>query len=260
MNIGLIGYGRMGRMIEAAALDRGHRIVTVLDPSCRPGETYKPELADVLIEFTGPGAAPDNIRAAAAAGKAVVCGSTGWYDALPEVSAAVEAAGTALLWASNFSLGVNLFYRIAAYAAKLADPFDAYDVGGLEIHHNKKADSPSGTAKTLAERVLASMSRKKNVLWEAPQKPVEPGTIHFASLRAGAAPGRHSLFFDSPSDTIEITHSARNREGFAGGALVAAEWLVRSGPRQAAGEGRRGIFTMDDVLKDILAGTSENTV
>jgi 4-hydroxy-tetrahydrodipicolinate reductase len=252
VNIGLIGYGRMGRMIESSALERGHRIVTVLDPRCRPGESYEPELADVVIEFTGPGTAADNIKAAAAAGKAVVSGSTGWYDALPEVSAAVETAGTALLWSSNFSLGVNLFYRIAAYAAKLADPFDEYDVGGLEIHHTKKADSPSGTAKTLVERVLASMTRKKTVLWEAPQKSLNAGTIHFASLRVGSAPGLHSLIFDSPADTIEISHRARSREGFAGGALLAAEWLVHSGPFKAAGENRRGIFTMDDVLKDML--------
>jgi 4-hydroxy-tetrahydrodipicolinate reductase len=248
MNIGLIGYGKMGRMIEAASLERGHKVVTILDPISRPDEAYEPAKADVLIEFTTPGTAAENIKAAAAAGKAVVSGSTGWYERLPEVSAAVEAAGTSLLWSSNFSLGVNLFYRIAAYAAQLADPFTEYDVGGLEKHHNKKADSPSGTAKILMEKVLAVMKRKKNVLWQPPQTKLESDAIHFASLRLGSVPGVHSLFFDSPADTIEITHTARSREGFASGAVSAAEWLCRSGPGQAAGEIRRGIFTMDNVL------------
>jgi 4-hydroxy-tetrahydrodipicolinate reductase len=170
MNIGLIGYGKMGRMIEAASLARGHKIVTILDPISRPDESYEPAKADVLIEFTTPGTAAENIKAAATAGKAVLSGSTGWYEKLPEVSAAVEKAGTSLLWSSNFSLGVNLFYRIAAYAAQLADPFTEYDVAGLESHHNKKADSPSGTAKILMEKVLAVMSRKNKVLWAQPQK------------------------------------------------------------------------------------------
>jgi 4-hydroxy-tetrahydrodipicolinate reductase len=212
----------------------------------------------VFIEFTRPDTAAGNIAAAAALGKPVVSGSTGWYESLSEVSAAVERAGTSLLWSSNFSLGVNLFFRIASYAAKLADPFSEYDAGGYEVHHNKKADSPSGTAKILVERVLASMTRKKKVLWgpvglqegtPGGGGKLEPEVLHYASLRLGSVPGVHSLFFDSPADTIEITHTARSREGFASGALLAAEWLVRSGP---GGGARRGIFTMDDVLKDIL--------
>ncbi|MDR2701151.1 MAG: 4-hydroxy-tetrahydrodipicolinate reductase [Spirochaetaceae bacterium] len=263
MNIGLIGYGKMGKMVEAAALNCGHGITFAVDPFAPGGQTAggapllrafpsikeKIDSTGVFIEFTRPETAPDNIKAACALGKPVVCGSTGWYAHLPDVSAAVEKAGAALLWSSNFSLGVNLFYRIAEYAAKLADPFAEYDVGGLEIHHNKKADSPSGTAKTLMERALAVMKRKTRVLWGDPSLPdgdatggtLPPDTVHFASLRQGSAPGTHSLFFDSPADTIEITHTARSREGFASGAVRAAEWLV-SVPRQ-------GIFTMEDVLK-----------
>jgi 4-hydroxy-tetrahydrodipicolinate reductase len=278
MNIGLIGYGKMGRMVEAAALNCGHGITLAVDPFA-PGDTTsggapllrvfpsgKKETAikeetsgkeetgrfnstDVFIEFTRPETAPDNIKAACALGKSVVCGSTGWYEHLPDVSAAVEKVGAALLWSSNFSLGVNLFYRIAEYAAKLTDPFAEYDLGGLEIHHNKKADSPSGTAKTLMERVLSVMKRKTGVLWGDPSVPdgntaggtLKADTVHFASLRQGSVPGTHSLFFDSSADTIEITHTARSREGFASGAVRAAEWLV-SVPR-------RGIFTMEDVLK-----------
>jgi 4-hydroxy-tetrahydrodipicolinate reductase len=281
VNIGIIGYGKMGKIIEAAAKSRGHRVSAVIDPlfasaleapagegrpaafcslPAGPGISGQgPEVpgpvqaADLFIEFTRPGAAPDNIRAAAALGKPVVCGSTGWYEKLPEISAAVEQAGTSLLWGSNFSLGVNLFYRIASYAARLADPFPEYDAAGYEIHHNKKADSPSGTAKVLAERVLASMTRKRGVSWNSGDPPGKPEELRCASLRVGSAPGMHSLLFDSPADTIEITHTARNREGFASGAVLAAEWLLSCpGPGLEAGRAKRGIFTMDDVLKDIL--------
>jgi 4-hydroxy-tetrahydrodipicolinate reductase len=283
MNVGIIGYGKMGKMIEAAALTSGHNITLAVDPlvfsganagasasgktasgaplfqtisSIKEATIEKLTGTDVFIEFTRPETAPDNIKAVCALGKAIVCGSTGWYEQLPDISAVVEKAGVALLWSSNFSLGVNLFYRVAEYAARLADPFAEYDLGGLEIHHNKKADSPSGTAKILMDRVLAVMKRKTKVLWGDPSLPggsggplpadkaPDPDAVHFASLRQGSVPGTHSLFFDSPADTIEITHTARNREGLASGAVRAAEWLVK--------ETRRGIFTMEDVLKDIL--------
>ena len=260
MNICLIGYGKMGKMTEAAALGRGHQITCAIDPLAagHPGGTALlqsfPSSAedcgspDVFIEFTRPETAPDNIKAAVALGKPVVCGTTGWYHRMEDVSSAVEKSGTALLWSSNFSLGVNLFYRIAAYAARLADPFAEYDLGGLEIHHRKKADSPSGTAKILMEQVLPVMKRKTRVLWGDPAGAdggtLPEDTVHFASVRNGSVTGIHSLFFDSPADTIEITHTARNREGFASGAVCAAEWLVR--------ETRKGLFTMEDVLKDLL--------
>ena len=255
----------MGKMIEAAALARKHEIAAVIDLFVNdvkpvsgavllPAFPAKIEDAgnpDLFIDFTKPETAPLTVKAVAALGKPVVCGTTGWYEKLPEVSAAVEKAGTALLWSSNFSLGVNLFYRIASYAARLTDPFNEYDVGGLEVHHRKKADSPSGTAKIMMEHVLSAMKRKTKVLWgDLPEPGASCGgalaedAVHFASLRYGAAPGTHSLFLDSQADTIEITHTARSREGFASGAVIAAEWLVK--------ETRRGIFTMDDVLKDIL--------
>ena len=266
MKIGLIGYGKMGKMIETKALACGHSISCIIDPFV-PGEGVLsaipqtvPEAGnpDLFVEFTRPESAPENIIAALALGKPLVSGTTGWYKKLPEVSAAAEKSGTALLWSSNFSLGVNLFYRIASYAAALADPFAEYDVGGLEVHHRKKLDSPSGTAKTLMEKVLAAMKRKTNVLWDVPDgKTPGEDTVHFASLRHGMVPGTHSIFFDSPADTIEITHTARSREGFASGVIIAAEWLVSKNTRHTGdihhgGDIRRGIFTMDDVLKDML--------
>jgi 4-hydroxy-tetrahydrodipicolinate reductase len=268
MNLALAGYGKMGRLIESKALERGHRVVAVIEPYMPDGgngaaasgaPVYTSiagaalEAADLVIEFTRPDSAPDNIKNSAERGLPVVSGTTGWYARLGEISAAVKSAGSALLWASNFSLGVNLFYRIAACAAKAFDPFPEYDVGGLEAHHNKKADSPSGTAKTLAEKVLAAMTRKKRAVWDTLDGPPPADAIHFPSLRAGSIPGVHSLFFDSPADTIEITHTARSREGFAAGALRAAEWLANCpGPGQAAGKARAGVFTVEDVLEDIL--------
>ncbi|MCL1928540.1 MAG: 4-hydroxy-tetrahydrodipicolinate reductase [Treponema sp.] len=264
MNIALIGYGKMGKMVETAVLSRGHKITLVIDPFAPDVQPLSgavllrsfPPTADdagnpdLFIEYTVPKTAPDNIKAVAALGKNVVCGTTGWNEELQEVSAAVKKAGTALLWSSNFSLGVNLFYRIASYAAAMVDPFAEYDVGGVETHHRKKADSPSGTARTLMEQILAVMRRKNKVLWGEPVgEKLSEDTVHFASQRYGSIPGRHSLFFDSPADTIEITHTARSREGFASGTVVAAEWLAGSG----SGEERQGVFTMDDVLKDMLS-------
>ncbi|MDR2181059.1 MAG: 4-hydroxy-tetrahydrodipicolinate reductase [Treponema sp.] len=244
MNFGLIGYGKMGKMVEAAALGRGHRIVTISDPAAKQNEKYDPEKADVLIEFTRPDTAPENIMAAAAAGKKIISGSTGWYERLDEVTRAVHSAGASLLYASNFSLGVNLFYRVAACAARLFDPFPEYDVGAFEAHHRKKADSPSGTAKTLAALLLSSMTRKKKVCYNGVPEAGGDEAIHFASLRTGAIPGVHSLLFDSGADTVELRHTARSREGFALGAVIAAEWL--------AAKKESGVYTMDDVLEELL--------
>jgi 4-hydroxy-tetrahydrodipicolinate reductase len=265
MNIVLIGYGKMGKMLEAAALGGGHTVTAVVEPqgtepvSLGGARIYKrideaENLAEAgaAFEFTRPGTAVENLKALAERKIPVVAGTTGWYDRLDEVKAAVEAAGSSLLWASNFSLGVNLFYRIAWYAAKLADSFPEYDVAGFEAHHNKKADSPSGTAKTLAAGVLERIGRKERVVWDTLNRPPAPEELHYPSLRLGSLPGVHSLIFDSPADTIEIRHSARGREGFAAGALLAAQWLTGDGKIRASGIRRRGVFTMDDALTEIL--------
>ena len=259
----LVGYGKMGGLLEKRLKSRGHEILAVVDPFCggsalASGEPVYTSLenalkgaagkslkdADAVIEFTRPDAAAENLLFLAREKIPVVAGTTGWYDRLPEISRAVESSRSALIWSSNFSLGVNLFFRIAAYAAKLADPFAEYDVAGVETHHNKKADSPSGTAKTLVERVLAQMTRKKKAVYEMLEKPPAADEIHYASLRVGSVPGTHSLIFDSSADTIEITHTARNREGFAAGAVLAAEWLTA--------KERTGVYTVDDALADLL--------
>jgi 4-hydroxy-tetrahydrodipicolinate reductase len=277
MKIALIGYGRMGKLLEARAAGRGHRIAAVVDPMSKEtvsrtgapvfksigealgeGENMSPRglkisPADVVVDFTSPGTVPENISRIAEQRIPLLVGTTGWYDKLPEISGLVESAGSSLLWSSNFSLGMNLFYRIAAYTAGLMDRFPDYDVGGYEVHHNKKADSPSGTARTLVEKVLAGMTRKKKPVYYTLNRPPREEELHFASLRLGSVPGLHSLSFDSSADTITISHNARNREAFASGAILAAEWLVRCpGPGGEAGEPRRGVFTMDDALADIL--------
>ena len=261
MKVILVGYGKMGRLLEERLTERDHRVIAVVDPACAgmsglppsgaqvysslndalkgpSGKSLKD--ADTVIEFSTPGVAPQNLLFLGKEKIPTVTGTTGWFDKLPELEKAVSDSGTSLLWSSNFSLGVNLFYRVAAYAAKLIDPFAEYDVAGCETHHNKKADSPSGTAKTLVERVLAQMTRKKKAVYEMLDRPPAADELHYASLRVGSVPGIHSLVFDSAADTIEITHTARSREGLAIGAVLAAEWLIR--------EKRTGVFAMDDVL------------
>jgi 4-hydroxy-tetrahydrodipicolinate reductase len=264
MKVTLVGYGKMGRLLEERLLEKGHQVPAVVDPYYAPcgskpsnsavysslEEALKGDAGrslrdtEVAIEFTQPDAAMNNLLFLIREKIPVVTGTTGWYDKLPEIEKAVKAAGSSLVWSPNFSLGVNLFIRIAAYAAKLADHFAEYDVAGFETHHNKKADSPSGTAKTLVENVLAQMTRKKKAVYGTLERKPEADELHYASLRLGSVPGTHSLFFDSQADTIEITHTARSREGFAAGAVLAAQWLVDK--KQA------GLFTMDDVLTDLL--------
>ncbi|MCL2265883.1 MAG: 4-hydroxy-tetrahydrodipicolinate reductase [Treponema sp.] len=255
MNIALIGYGKMGRMIEQIVGVKGHTISVIVDPiaaNAASGIKINKTIAeadfkstDAAIEFTQPDTAIANIIALTEKKIPTVVGTTGWHSRAEEVSKAVEKEKTSLLWASNFSIGVNLFYRIAWYASELANKFTEYDVGGFESHHNKKMDSPSGTAKTLAVGVLSRIDRKKKIVWETMEEgAVQADELHFPSLRLGSVPGTHSLFFDSPADTIEITHTARNREGFASGAIQAAQWLTA--------KERRGIFTIDDMLKELL--------
>jgi 4-hydroxy-tetrahydrodipicolinate reductase len=261
MKIAIIGYGKMGKMVEQVAIAQGHTIAAIVDPLVKEtgfsagsvGQYREISAAgdlggaEAAIEFTQPGTALANIKALAERKIPSVIGTTGWLDKLDEVRQAAESAGTSLIWATNFSLGVNIFYRIAWYASQLADSFPEYDVGGFESHHNKKLDSPSGTAKTLVEGVLARIGRKDKAVWETLDRRPEPNELHFPSLRVGSVPGTHSLIFDSPADSIEITHTARSREGFASGAVRAASWLLN-------GETgiRKGFFSIDDMLKDVL--------
>ncbi len=234
MKIALIGYGKMGRMIEQLAQKRGHEVVLRIGSSNRHELTpERLRTADVAIEFTGPDAAFDNIVRCIEAGVPVVSGSTGWLDRMDEVRRLVTERRGAFFYASNFSKGVWLFMRAAEMLSRLMAPHDEYRPAIEEVHHVHKKDAPSGTAITLAERVLLHLDCLTG--WTTAG---EDGKLSIHARREGEVPGTHTLRFDSPIDSIELTHRAHSREGFASGALDAAEWLV----------GRIGCFGMDDML------------
>lgn len=248
MNIALYGTGRMGRAIEEAALRRGHRIALKVG-SANAGAP--PTGCDVAIEFSRPAHAVDNIRLCVQAGVPVVVGTTGWYDRLPEVRELVVTGDGAVLWASNFSIGVNLFFRVNRLLAALMDGRSDYRVRLDEVHHVHKLDAPSGTALTLARDIdlhhagytgwsLAPAPAPAPAPGPAPAPAPAPVPIH--SERTGEVPGKHSVQWTSADDRIVITHEAFGRGGFATGAVHAAEWLADPVQR------RRGLFTMDDVL------------
>src|SRR5262245_55792708 len=225
MKIALFGYGKMGRVIEQTAQRQGIEVVGVVDPL--GGSRGEIGHAEVCLDFTEPGAALGNIERAAAAGLSIVVGTTGWHDQLDQARQTVERAGTGLVYGSNFSLGVNLMFRLVARAAQLFGPFkSSYDPFIEEAHHKFKKDAPSGTALTL-KRIVESGSGCE---------------VPTASTRAGYFPGIHIVGFDSEADTLEIRHTARGRAGFAEGALLAARWI----------RGRKGLYEFSQVLDETL--------
>jgi len=235
VKIALVGYGKMGREIERQAVEAGDTVVSVFDIDRLPTSDGLAE-AEVCIDFSTPEAVVHNMKMAADAGVDMVVGTTGWYEHLGEVEKWFDSSG--LVYAQNFSLGVNLFYRIVRQAAGLIDSLgEEYDVYVAEEHHRGKLDSPSGTAERLGEILLESLESKSRVVTAAGTGPIGAGDLQISSIRAGAISGVHRVGFDSAADTIELRHVARNRSGFASGALRAARWV----------RGRRGVFTMDDV-------------
>lgn len=236
MKIALIGYGKMGKAIEEIALQRGHQIVLKIDEhnlaDFNPGTMAE---ADVAIEFTSPHSAPGNIRKAIEWDVPVVCGSTGWTDQLETIEELVASRNGTFIYASNYSVGVNIFFevnkKLAAMMATRAD----YEVTLEETHHTQKKDAPSGTAITLAEQVLEEIKRKKRWVNQVSDHPDELAII---SHRVDPAPGTHSIKYSSAIDDIEIIHTAHNRQGFAFGAVLAAEFI----------KDKKGIFSMKEVL------------
>jgi 4-hydroxy-tetrahydrodipicolinate reductase len=241
VKLALIGYGRMGHAVEAAAGARRHEIVARLDEG--DGIDRKSLAgADVAIDFTLPAAVVDNARRVADAGVDLVIGTTGWYDRTEEVRSAVRAAGIGCLWSPNFSLGVQLFFRLAGAAARLADALEEYDVYVHEAHHRHKVDHPSGTALRLAEVLLKSIGRKTSWQEGPPEGQPDPSVLWITAIRAGEIPGTHEVGLEGPADSIVLRHSARGREGFASGAVAGAEWV----------KGRKGFFGMDEMLAERL--------
>jgi 4-hydroxy-tetrahydrodipicolinate reductase len=234
MEIILLGYGKMGKIIERIAQDRGHVITARIDVD-NPHE-LKTAVGDVVIEFSHPDAAFDNIKACLERNLPIVCGTTGWLDRKSAIEALCQEKKGTFFYASNYSLGVNLFFKLNEQLAKMMENFAEYDVTLDETHHLEKKDAPSGTAITLAEGVMRNLSRKKD--WNR-KKTENPTDLFIESFRVDAVPGTHTVKYESVVDSIEIKHTAHSREGFALGAVMVAEWLQH----------RTGVLTMDDYLK-----------
>lgn len=231
MKIALLGYGKMGQVIERIAIERGHQIVLKKDEN----STFEGlSNADVAIDFSVPTAAVSNISNCFNANIPVISGTTGWLENYDEVAALCYEKNGALISSSNFSLGVNVFFELNEYLAKIMSKFESYKVEMEEIHHIQKLDEPSGTAISLAKGIIEN-STYINWTLENP----EENQIHIEAKRSGTVPGTHIVTYNSAVDAIEIKHTAHNREGFALGALIAAEWII----------GKQGIFTMKDVLE-----------
>lgn len=236
MKIALLGYGRMGQAIESLALEAGHEIGLKIHSENAAQLTEKNLLGhDVAIEFSIPSTAFQHIQMAIAAGIPVISGTTAWLDRLPEVYDQCERQKGAFLYASNFSLGVNLFFALNQRLAELMKSHASYQVKIEEVHHTQKLDAPSGTAITLAEGVLPILPTKKT--WSHPPSS-DPTSISILAERIPEVPGTHRVIYENDIDVIQIEHRAKSREGFARGALLAAEWIV----------GKQGIFSMKDVL------------
>ena len=234
MKVILLGYGKMGKIIERIAQERGHEIVARIDvDNQHEFETLK---GDVAIEFSHPDAAFDNVRKCIGKNIPVVCGTTGWLQRKPEIEALCQEKKSAFFYASNYSLGVNIFFKLNEYLARMMSNFPAYDVTMDEVHHIHKKDAPSGTAITLAEGALKHISRKTSWVNSEPTKPEE---LYIQSFRQDEVPGTHVVKYASPIDEIEIKHTAHSREGFALGAVMVAEWL----------KNKQGVLGMDDYLK-----------
>jgi len=236
MKIALLGYGKMGKAIEQIAVSRGHQIVLKVDE--RNANSFSDAelmLAEVAIEFSTPSSAVSNIMRCFQCHVPVVVGTTGWLDKLEEVKQACIEQEQAFFYASNFSIGVNVFFRLNEQLARMMNGYGEYDVRMEEIHHVHKLDAPSGTAITLANGIIKRLERKQK--WVEGEK-AAPGEIPIVSKREGEVPGTHVITYTSAVDTITISHEAHSRQGFALGAVVAAEWLP----------GRTGVFGMNDLL------------
>ena len=263
MKIALVGYGKMGHMLEQTAVSQGDEVVATIDVVSPDAEfkvasddydavasAVKKSGAEGVIEFSHPSAVIGNIKALLPLGLPIVVGTTGWTDREQEVADLALSTGGTVMHSANFSIGVNIFYRIVEEASRLIGNFEDYDVAVWEMHHNQKADSPSGTALEIARRVMAGNKNKTEIVTDAFHDRPKPSELHVSSTRCGSVPGTHTVYFDSAADTITLTHTARSRQGFALGAVLALENLYRY-----LGEGKltRGkLYGMHDVFPDMF--------
>ncbi|MBX9852620.1 MAG: 4-hydroxy-tetrahydrodipicolinate reductase [Cytophagaceae bacterium] len=237
MKILILGYGKMGKTIEQIAINRSHTVPFKIDVNNRQElDNIDNTKVDAAIEFSSPESAYENVKFCIEKNIPVVCGTTGWLEKKKEIEKLCMEKGGAFFYASNYSVGVNLFFHFNKILAKIMKGYPSYEVSMEEIHHTEKKDAPSGTAITLAEGVLESYTDKKKWVNQETKNKAELSII---SKRIEKVPGTHTIFYNSPVDTIEIRHTAHSRQGFAEGAVIAAEWL----------KGKRGVFGMDDMLK-----------
>jgi 4-hydroxy-tetrahydrodipicolinate reductase len=249
MKIAITGYGKMGQITERLAARYDIDVVSTIDPvvkSAKFKDLSEKALAgaEVVIDFTVPDVVLVNIGKYIKFGTNAVIGTTGWYEHLDEIKEKVEKSGIGLIWSGNFSIGVNIFFRIIGYGAGLISKFPLYDVMGYELHHNRKKDSPSGTMDMIGEILLERIKNKKKIVTDKLSRKISEEEIHLASVRGGSVPGTHVIAFDSDVDTIELKHTARSREGLAVGALKAAEWI----------KGKKGFYNIDDMMNEIIGG------
>lgn len=240
LKIALIGYGNMGKEIQKIALSQKIEITNIFDedslPTCRHDYEF-----DVAIDFSIPPAVLGNAKAIAESGKNLVIGTTGWYKNADLIKDIAIQNNTGIVWGSNFSVGMQVFFKMVEYGTKLINQAENYDVFIHEIHHKRKQDSPSGTALSLGEIITNLMSSKKEILTETVHGAIQNDMLHITSSRGGEVPGTHTVYFDSAADTIELTHRARNRSGFADGAITAAKLI----------HGKKGFFSFDELLEDL---------
>lgn len=248
MKIAIVGYGVMGKLVAKAVLDRGHEIAAIIDHSTSNAhyknlaDMEQAEGIDVFIDFSAPETAMDNIKQACRLQKPLIMATTGWYEQLPDAQAMAEKAGIGLVWGSNFSVGVNMFWQVVERASQLLANQKEYDVFVHEFHHKRKKDSPSGTAITTAHKILENFPRKNQVITQTLDRAITEDELHVSSTRGGDVPGTHQVYFDSPFDTIEISHTARTREGFAVGAVMAAEWV----------KDKKGFYAFPEIFSQII--------
>jgi 4-hydroxy-tetrahydrodipicolinate reductase len=244
MQIAIVGYGKMGKMVEESAQARGHTVGAIIK-SLHEITPKALENIDVCIDFTQPDSAVKNIEKIAGLKKNLVVGTTGWYDHLPHVQNTVQNSGIGMLYGSNFSIGHQIFLRLVAKAIKMLDPFPEFDIGGFEAHHQFKKDSPAGSCYTLEKLIKANSTRKKKVIFNPIQGSKKPDEVHITSLRCGYIPGQYEVMFDAPEGSIKIAHQARSRIGYAEGAVLAAEWV----------HNKKGIYHVDTLIDSLLERT-----
>ena len=241
MKIAIIGYGKMGKMVEQEARNLDIPISQVID---NKNDLLASDFDDdeVAIEFTEPITCIENIEILASKGVNISCGTTGWHENIEKEQKIIATSGIGFIYATNFAIGVNIFWKIVKEAACIMDKFEEYDVFGHEIHHNKKKDSPSGTALTTAKILVDNIKRKKHIITERIDREIKPDELHFSSTRGGYVIGKHEVVFDSSLDSIKISHDSKGRSTYARGAINCAKWI----------KNKKGFFSINDYMEELL--------